>query len=308
MIPWTDSGSGGSTSRRVQPPFSATSWPRSTSIRTNSSAYSGLPLGAREQRLPQALRGLPTGRGGATAPGRSRPRSTAADVIVSALPVRLPHAVPLLLRRSGRAVHRQHERRVAAPVGDVLDEVEQTLVGPVEVLEDEHERCTARRSPRRSAATRRTPRPARLSPSAAPARPTSGRRCLLDPRGLALVAARGRGRRAPSFCLGLSPSSVSRIAGLALDDLVERPVSGRLRRRAEQRPRRHCHRLRPFARASAGELPRRDGSCRCPRRRRPSPAGTGVSWRRARASVFRTSRQPLSSRPTNGACGAPLRG
>ena len=52
------------------------------------------------------------------------------------------------------------QRHVARPVGEVLDEVEQPVVGPVDVLEDEDERRAPPRAPRRSGATPRTPPPA----------------------------------------------------------------------------------------------------------------------------------------------------
>ena len=41
---------------------------------------------------------------------------------------------------SGRAVHDHENRNPACPVDEVVDEVEQALVGPVQVFEDEHER------------------------------------------------------------------------------------------------------------------------------------------------------------------------
>ena len=47
-------------------------------------------------------------------------------------------------KRSGRARAEDEDRRVARRSGDVLDEVEQRRVGPVDVVDDEHERPLAR--------------------------------------------------------------------------------------------------------------------------------------------------------------------
>src|SRR5262249_31918778 len=52
-------------------------------------------------------------------------------------------ARPSLLELGPRSAE-EDERRIAAPVGDVLDEVEQRVVGPVEVLEQQDERCAFR--------------------------------------------------------------------------------------------------------------------------------------------------------------------
>ena len=54
----------------------------------------------------------------------------------------------------GRAVQRTRIGDAGGPVDEVVDEVEQHVVGPVDVLEDEHERLAARRSPRAGGARR----------------------------------------------------------------------------------------------------------------------------------------------------------
>ena len=68
----------------------------------------------------------------------SSPSGCSEIVVAFALPP--PHAG----RRSsssGRAVADDEERDVAEPVDEVVDEVEQAVVGPVEVLEHEHGRA-----------------------------------------------------------------------------------------------------------------------------------------------------------------------
>ena len=83
---------------------------------------------------------------------------------------------------SGRAVQRTSSRTPVDAVGERVHEVEQAVVGPLQVLEDEHEPGRARRAPRRSGARPRTPRSTRSSArSASPPSPTSGRRWPVDP-------------------------------------------------------------------------------------------------------------------------------
>ena len=57
---------------------------------------------------------------------------------------------------SGRASAEDDQRRVAHVLGEVLDQLEQRLLRPVDVLEDEHERLRARRAapPTRARPTR----------------------------------------------------------------------------------------------------------------------------------------------------------
>ena len=128
----------------------------------------------------------------------------------------------------------EQQRRLAHPGGEVLDQLEQRLLGPVDVLEDEHERLLAARAAR---PTRARPR---RSPAgcARPRRPRARRR-------------RGRaGRRPPrprsrsrSFSIATSSGSSSAIPAARLDHLGERPVRDALAvreaaaRRARSRPR-----------------------------------------------------------------------
>jgi hypothetical protein len=104
----------------------------------------------------------------------------------------------------------------------VLDEVEEPVVGPLEVLEDEHERTLARERPEEV-----TPRGERSLTLVAVgelvgAEPDEGLQMRLDSRGVGLRGdevmhgageLRGGGRRPVCF----------QDAGLPLDDLAERP-------------------------------------------------------------------------------------
>ena len=63
------------------------------------------------------------------------------------------------------------QRRVPDPGTDVLDELEERLLGPVDVLEDEHERLRARRASRPMRG-----RPRRSPAGCAPAEPPRARR------------------------------------------------------------------------------------------------------------------------------------
>ncbi len=166
---------------------------------------------------------------------------------------------------SGRAVQTTSSGTPRRPVDQVVDEVEQAVVRPVEVLEDEHERPLARPAPRRSAARRRTPRRA----GRRALRRRAGRRAAevrLDPVGL--------GRRRTSvvdasrelLASASSASSVSRIPACAFtispsaqkrDALAVRQASGPGARRSESGSPLDARRAR-----------RRAGSCRSPARRR----------------------------------------
>ena len=191
--------------------------PGRASMRANSSAYSGLPP-ARASSCALRL-----GRA-ATEPSSSwSSRAVSSSLsgeseIVSAfgLPPPQPGRRVEQLRPRGAD---DEQRHAARPVDEVVDEVEQVVVGPVQVLEHEHERPLARRAPRRSGARPRTPRrrrrrrPRRRRPS-----PTSGRRCDSTQR-------RPSTRRPhASFA---RPSAVGVVAledaGLRLDHLAERP-------------------------------------------------------------------------------------
>ena len=123
--------------------------------------------------------------------------------------------------RAGGAEHEQ--RNAARPLDEVVDEVEQRVVGPMQVLEDEDERTLFRErleepapGRERLAALRRPPSPSRCRgrrADAGAARPTRPRRRPAGPSGPARLELLGRLARA----FGLEDS------GLRLDDLPERP-------------------------------------------------------------------------------------
>ena len=86
---------------------------------------------------------------------------------------------------SGRASASDEERELARPLEQVVDEVEQARLGPLEVLEDEHARRPARRAARRRAARPRRA-PAR-SAAVALAEPEQVGEPRLEPRALLRV-------------------------------------------------------------------------------------------------------------------------
>ena len=172
--------------------------PSSMSIETISSTNSGLPSAAawmrrgrlgidarpRQEPLDEPLRLVV----------RERLEEDGRRVALAAAPGR--SRVEQLGPRHGH----EQDRRVARPVGNVLDEIEQRRLGPVEVVEDDDERLLAARAPRAGDAQPRSlPRP---------------RRCLgeTDELGDArrhhrsiVVAAEGRPRSSPRASAGGRP-------------------------------------------------------------------------------------------------------
>ena len=133
---WTVSGTARSTAASVafQPPFARTIAPSSTRLRTISSRKNGLPSA-------RATRSARSRSGRASTPIR-KPTSRSASPAASgssATPVTLRRPPPHVGRRSvssGRAV----QRRISAPraaLDEVLEQVEQGPVGPVDVLDDD---------------------------------------------------------------------------------------------------------------------------------------------------------------------------
>ena len=98
----------------------------------------------------------------------------------------------------------------------VLEEGEQGLVGPVQVLEDEHRAVRSRPPPRRSAARRRS------SPRATPPAPRA-RRARAGAGGTTPCPGR-HGRTASSLASTVSQLVGVADAGVPLDDLGQRPV------------------------------------------------------------------------------------
>ena len=122
--------------------------------------------------------------------------------------------MPLVQLRAGGAEEKQ--RHALRPVGEVLEEGEQRLVGPVQVLEHEHRLPPVRPRTRGSAARPRTTPPARPARAAAP---TSGSEPGLQPGDVRVVL----GQR----LLELGRRLLGRVGledpALRLHDLAERP-------------------------------------------------------------------------------------
>ena len=152
------------------------------------------------------------------------------------------------------------QRHPARPVHEVVDEVEQRVVGPVQVFEDEDERPLARRSPPGSGARRRTPRRAGRWPSLVRLEADQRMEVPLDPA----ASASSRTNR----CDGLAELLARLLGtvgledpGLRLDHLAERPErhAFAVRKRAAVAPVDEAVRRRS---RSSGTARRRAGSCR----------------------------------------------
>ena len=132
-----------------------------------------------------------------------------------------PARSPLEELRPGR--RDDEERHVGHPVDELVDEVEQALVGPVEVLDDEDERPLVRHR-LEEAPPRRECFAAPVAAELALGRePDEGEQMALDP-----AAHRPRRRRAPRRrCVIFARRALGWIllvdSGLRLDDLAERP-------------------------------------------------------------------------------------
>ena len=166
-----------------------------------------------QQRLLRRRRRARRGRGARASSRRSRRRRAAPSESVSAL--RLPPPQPgRRSSSSGRAVPTTSSGTSRRPVGELVDEVEQAVVGPVQILEDEHERAAARRAPREAAARPRTPRRASAAPPPRRGRP-AGASCARRPGALA-SSARASTIDAELLLAPSAASSVSRIPACAL--------------------------------------------------------------------------------------------
>ena len=110
-----------------------------------------------------------------------------------------PLRPPLGQLRPGEA--EQQHRRGAEPDGEVLDQVEQRLLGPVDVVED-RERAAARgRAPRTGSASRRRPRSSSLRARSRRGRPAG------TPRGSARTSSPRRTAGSSRRRRSASPSS-----------------------------------------------------------------------------------------------------
>ena len=158
------------------------------------------------------------------APRRSAATSSSrsADEAKQQAVLRLAPQPGRLSSNSGRAVQTMSKGASLRPLEHVVDEVEQVVVGPVQVFEDEHERTRTRQAPRGNAATRRTPPTAGRATSRSFAREADERaKVALHPCRLGVVAKRfatavasfspavvaGSASRIPACALTISPSA-----------------------------------------------------------------------------------------------------
>ena len=168
--------------------------------------------------------------------------------------------------------------------GEILDEVEQPVVGPLEVLEDEDgQRSTASASRKRRHAAKAEPRssPRRLRRVLRARRAIAGGRRCGSHRPCS-----GPGRRRPHELVRRCRSAVGlEHAGLALDDLAQRPERDPLP--VGRRAARPQGDQRRSSRRCAGRARRRGGSCRSPARRPSSrvAARAGATRRGCRAGA-----------------------
>ena len=190
------------------------------------------------------------------------------------------------------ARERQDEHAVpGGPVEQVLDEVEEAVVGPVHVLDSHHHRARARTAVRRTSASRRTAPRVRVRARRTPSRTPSalGDECplggirdpALEPGGQLGAGLLGRERPRPTPAAG-APSRPA-------------PSRPRRRRRADSGPgaRGRCReaaRRMPGTRGAAGSCPPRPGP------RWPPAAPRAGSRRRGSSSL---TRRRSGSRPTN---------
>ena len=128
--------------QRVRDPVERRSSPSSASIRTVSSTKSGLP----------SVLSSSVARGRAR--GARSPSSSASTQLLALVARSGSSSIAVARRRpppqpgrtsssSGRARQRIRSGASRTQVGEVLDQLEQRLLGPVDVLEDQHERLRA---------------------------------------------------------------------------------------------------------------------------------------------------------------------
>ncbi len=320
MIPWMDSGA---------PP--ASSRPRSCTIRTYSSAYSGFPparassadwssAGSTERSMSRRdqLRRLALGE------RRERDRRR---VALPAAPAGAP------LQQLGTGGAHAEERDAAGPLDEVVDEIEQAVVRPLQVVEDEDERPSLRerleelpprcedlgppvaaelrlrrqarraargvRAPSRRRSDRRSPR---RPPRGASARPRSAPSDLEDRR-MRLDHLAQRPER-DSLAVGQRPSlpPVDELGILVHDASTARTRASTSRSRGRRRASRaamHALAAPGRARRSAGRAPR---SGRRARRRR------AARRRRRSASAARPLPRPQPAPPSPSPARVPRRG
>ncbi len=112
--------------------------PLSSSIRIVSSTNSGLPSVFSSTSCRDVGRERVVREQRSSSSSLSSWRSGSSSIAVAAHPASAPAGANVEQLGPGEAD--EQERRLAHPGGEVLDQLEQRLLGPVDVLEDEHER------------------------------------------------------------------------------------------------------------------------------------------------------------------------
>ena len=223
MIPWTDLGQrqlARCCSSRQLPPTLRRK-PRSASMRTYSSAYSGFPPARASSAAWSSAGSSAWSSRPATSRAVSGSLSGASDTMaLLGLPPPQPGRRAQQLRPGGR--HHQ-QRHLGGPVDQVVEEVQQSLVGPVQVLDHQHRRALLGQRlqeppPGRErllaavAGVRPPGRPGRPAGAGGPitqaASPWSAIRSATARASLAVGARRpGRTSRMPAWALTISPSA-----------------------------------------------------------------------------------------------------
>ena len=162
-------------------------------------AGAGEQLGLRLRRKNGAEQ---LARAGARCPRRRAPRARRQRVRLAAAPVGPPG------EQLGPGGADDEQRHPGRPVDQVVDEVEQVVVGPVQVLEDQHQRPLLGELLEEA-----PPRGEGLVPHVAAALGAAGEP---DERPQVRLAPTGRRPRTPSFRSGSAASSPSRIPSCAL--------------------------------------------------------------------------------------------
>ena len=123
---------------------SRTRSPSSISIASVSSTNSGLPSAVSTIALGELGRAARPRRGGSRSRSAAWSSVSGSSDTVAAFSLPPPQAGRDVEQVGARHAQEQ-DRRAARPVGDVLDEVEERGLAPVDVVEHEHERALARR-------------------------------------------------------------------------------------------------------------------------------------------------------------------
>ena len=187
----------------------------------------------------------------------------------------------------GARRHQQQQRHVGAPLHQVLDEIEEQRLGPLQVVDHEHDRLRARRARRGSAAPRRRSPPARAGvPASSAATPSAMRARSASSPGMRARSPRARCRRSAPSSSRKSARSAS-----ASGANVAPPVASQCALTTVA--------ASPSRRTSSPT--RRD----LPRPGEPSTTASRAARRRDRRVVHRREARSSSSRPTNAAPARP---